>query len=375
MVRFVISRNLDGAGHHLFLLRRFRHHFDRQRAFELLTPASNQPVVDKQFVQSDHIVPMFFGASTFRFFLGILASPQRLLGQDNNEDVSIVHDDVNWKDLLFYLLLTARLISTGKKKQLSRVTVVFRYTFQEPLRRVFYGTSLRLLNSAGCLVTSDSRDILAFWGLLKNDNQEEAPVPVNDVGLFPIIPSLLDLNPGKTGLFSDPPVDWAPRVGIPGKLRADKGLYDVLKLTDGDLAGIDLCVNLPEEHSAQRDRFSEFGSFVDDAGYAQAISRLDFQLFWFNIERYRHATSSTFFEAILLGVVPLARRGTFCATILERSGLDELVFDDIADTFEFARQKNSLAIANTERFGQLCLALQEKFSTKNIGLTSRSVLR
>ena len=87
--------------------------------------------------------------------------------------------------------------------------VVFRYTFEEPLRRVFYGTSLRLLYGAGLRITSDSIDILAFWGLLKGGNQEEAPVPVNDVGLFPIIPSLLDLNPEKRRLSCDAPTDRA----------------------------------------------------------------------------------------------------------------------------------------------------------------------
>ena len=75
-------------------------------------------------------------------------------------------------------------------------------------------------------------------------------------------------------------------------------------------------------------RFSKFGSFVDDAGYAEAIARLDFQLFWFDVKRYRHATSSTFFRPFFWEWC-IARRGTFCADI--ESGLDDLVFDDIAD--------------------------------------------
>lgn len=368
MAKFVISKNLDGTGHHLFLLRRLRAYLDADVPMELITPMSNKEVVRAQLDTNEDFSTIYLGRSASQLFLKALIKPDLLLGNKTETKVSLIHDDVNWRDLIFYIFFAVRLIISDRKQDIPRIKTVFRYTFTKKIKKFLYGKTLKLLSVLGYEVTSDSIDILRYWNLL--DNSKQYVIPVNLAQLFPII---LSVNPDhdlQTTVLGERDI----RVGVPGILRIDKGLTDVLALNESDLEGIDLRVNLPNSVKSENLKITEFGKFDNDEHYSQALSKLDFQLFWFDAERYRHATSSTFFEALISGVVPLTRTGTFCATILERSKLSQLIFDDIADAMSFARMTSKAKIVNSIEFQDLRTATKVQFSDKIIQETLRRLI-
>ena len=96
---------------------------------ELITPMSNKEVFRAQLDTNEDMSTMYLGRSASQLFLKALIKPDLLLGNKTEAKTSLIHDDVNWRDLIFYILFAMRLIISDRKQDILRIKIVFRYTF------------------------------------------------------------------------------------------------------------------------------------------------------------------------------------------------------------------------------------------------------
>lgn len=363
---YVINRNFKGNGHHQFLFKRFISPLAEKTDIRLITKKINMGYLDAKSL-TRHI---FLANTAFWFFLKLFFQINNVLKKNviTRQGHGFIQDDVNWRDLFFYVFLGIFYNLTFRRKVLNNITLVFRYTFSSKIKFLSYLLLLHIVKNLGIRITSDSQFILYFWRLEK---KYECKIPVNLNGLFPMILSIKKPMSEKITKENN----TLRVVGVPGMLRVDKGRDAIFQLEHRNMESLIIRANIDKQLFSKYQFIRPFGFFNDDQSYSNAVASLDFQLFWFDEFRYKHATSSTFFESIFLNVIPVAKENNFCSDILKSFDLHNLVFSNIEDTVDFMKECDIKEIKASFEFTSMRSTILSKFSKEHTDNLCRSFMK